>query len=243
MVRVNATQCLSPARPTSPTSPWRHDVSVHHKRQICRLAEQHQELSHRALTDLIETELQIRPSQSTVSRILLQKHRWTQALQLSRRRLRPCAQPRLEAALVAWCHYFLDHNGVLTYSILQAQGKELGTALGVTNFTYSDGWVYRFCQRNGIKCHKRVGEAASANLANVELARNSIPMVLAMLGAHPNDVFNCDETGLVLGAQPLKTLAFGRVSGCKRAMDRITLMICCNATGTERMKPMIVAKP
>ena len=89
---------------------------------------------------------------------------------------------------------------------------------------------------------RRIGEAASANMANAELARNSIPMVLAHLGARSVDVFNYDETGLILGAQPTKTLAFGRVAGVKKQMDRITIMLCCNATGEEKLKPILVAK-
>ena len=33
-------------------------------------------------------------------------------------------------------------------------------------------------------------------------------MVLVNLRAHPRDVFNCDESGINLGSQPLKSLAF-----------------------------------
>ena len=66
-------------------------------------------------------------------------------------------------------------------------------------------------------------------------------MVLANLGTRPQDVFNCDETGIILGAQPFKTLAFSRVSGVKKCMDRITIMLYCNATGDERMKLLMLA--
>ena len=96
--------------------------------------------------------------------------------------------------------------------------------------------------RHGLALRRRVGEAASANIANVELARHEIPIVLALLNARPQDVFNADETGIVFGAQPHKTLAAGRVSGVKRVADRIIVMLCCNATGSERLKPLVIGK-
>ena len=88
-----------------------------------------------------------------------------------------------------------------------------------------------------------MGEAGSVDRVNVELCRNALPMVLAVLGARPEDVFNANETSIVLGSQPTKTMAFSRVSGVKKEKDRISLMRCCNATGTERLKPVIIAKP
>ena len=67
--------------------------------------------------------------------------------------------------------------------------------------------------------------------------------MLALLNARPQDVFNADETGVCFGAQPHKTLATGRVSSVKHVNDRITVMLCCYATGTERLKPLVIGKP
>ena len=70
-----------------------------------------------------------------------------------------------------------------------------------------------------------VGEAGSANAANIELARNALPMVLAVLGLRAEDVFNADETGIVFGAQPCKTLVFHRMAGVKKEKDRISIVM------------------
>ena len=199
--------------------------------------------SHAQLAQRIQRELNLEVPVGSIPRILRHCDSWNTASALNRRRLRTGRHQRMEEALVAWASNWLQQNGVLTYNVLQARGQEIDDALGITDFQYSDRWVYRFCQRQGLAVRRGVGESASANLANVELARHAIPMVLAILNAKPDDVFNADETGLVFGTQPLKTLAFSRVQGVKRVADRITVMLCCNATVRERLKPMIVAKP
>ena len=149
----------------------------------------------------------------------------------------------MEQALVAWCHYWLDHHGVLTYAIIQAQASHLGDNLGIRNFLYSHGLCAKFCARHGVALRRRVGEAGSANRANIELAQNAVPMVLAVLGSQERDIFNADETGIVFGAQPCKTMAFERTGSVKKETDRISILLCCNATGEERLKPVIIAKP
>ena len=143
---------------------------------------------------------------------------------------------------MAWANNWLRHHGALTYSLLQSQAMLIGPQLNITDFSYSDGWIWRFCNLHGLALRRRVGESSCANIGNVELARHAIPIVLALLNARPADVFNADETGIVFGAQPHKTLAPGRVSGVKRVADRITVMLCCNATGNERLKPLVIGK-
>ena len=221
----------------------RREYSIRLKRAICRLTEEHSNMSQSQLAVRIERELGVHVPQSTLSRIQRDRERWLGAGLLDRRRLRSGQHAELEDALIAWANHYIDNNGCLTYDIIVARAQQLGEQLGIRDFDYNQGWVYRFCTRASLTVRRRVGEAASANLASVELAHHAIPIVLAMLAARLEDVFNCDETGLVFGAQPCKTLAFGPVSGTKRAMDRVTVMFCCNSLGTEKLKPVIVAKP
>ena len=63
-------------------------------------------------------------------------------------------------------------------------------------------------------------------------------MVLANLWARLQDIFN--ETCIILGAQSSKTLAFTPVPGVKSAWTAI--MHCCNGSGNEHMKLLMVAK-
>ena len=247
MVRVTTFPTRAPPRvaatATRPTPGMRNDYPISLKRQICRLCEAHPISTALQLVDLIYEQLGFRIPASTLNRIRAERDRWFTTLHLERRRLRVGLHQDLEDALLTWAHHWLEHNGAITYALLQAQAMEVGRTLNIHGFGYSQGWVNRFCRRHGLALRRRVGEAASANMANVELARNSIPMVLANLGARPQDVFNCDETGIILGTQPFKTLAFRRVSGVKKQIDRITIMLCCSATGNERLKLLMVTKP
>ena len=59
----------------------------------------------------------------------------------------------------------------------------------------------------------------------------------------PNDVFNMDETGLFFRLLPDKSLSHSTVNkGVKKQKDRITVALCCNSTGTEKLKPFVIGK-
>ena len=103
----------------------------------------------------------------------------------------------------------------------------------------SNGWACNFVRRHGLKMRRCCGEGGDANEASAELARHSIPRLLAQLGARQEEVFNCDETGIIFGAHPKRTLAPTSVKGTKRDMDRLTLLPCCNVTSRKRLKPLI----
>ena len=45
-----------------------------------------------------------------------------------------------------------------------------------------------------------------------------------------------------MGAHLERALAPTSVKGTKRDMDRLTLLLCCNVTGTERLKPLMCGK-
>lgn len=64
----------------------------------------------------------------------------------------------------------------------------------------------------------------------------------------PENVFNADETRLFFGlffkCLPDKTLFFrgDLCSGGEMSKDRITVLLCANASGTEKLKPLEIGK-
>ena len=58
----------------------------------------------------------------------------------------------------------------------------------------------------------------------------------------PEYVYNMDETSLCNCAQPNKTLAQGKVCGCKLQKDGFTLDLAVNMIGTNKLIPMIIYK-
>ena len=86
---------------------------------------------------------------------------------------------------------------------------------------------------------RRCGEGGDANEASVEVARYAITLVLQHYGAHPEDVLNCDETGIIFGAHQERTLAPTSVKGTKTDTHRMAILFCCNVRGTVRPKPVM----
>ena len=62
-------------------------------------------------------------------------------------------------------------------------------------------------------------------------------------GYELKDVFNADETGLFFRGLPERSLVVkkGERKGGKKAKERITLLLCCSATG-EKLEPLILGK-
>ena len=68
-----------------------------------------------------------------------------------------------------------------------------------------------------------------------------MPKILAEQKIHRAcNVWNCDETGLRWVALPDRTIANRRLDGFKKAMDRITVLVTCNAAGTGRRQSVIM---
>ena len=66
--------------------------------------------------------------------------------------------------------------------------------LGENNFKGSNGWVDNFKKRHNLRQYNIHGEAASAPIENLEEMRENLRQVLGNYS--PEDIFNCDETGL-----------------------------------------------
>jgi hypothetical protein len=77
---------------------------------------------------------------------------------------------------------------------------------------------------------------------DMELHRPAFEAIAGQLvGYHPSNVYNCDETGLYLKVMSSRTLSNDRVSGRKPNRDaRVSILLCCNATGTDKRKPLVL---
>ena len=78
-----------------------------------------------------------------------------------------------------------------------------------------------------------VGEAAQVSPMTIDDRKQRIPSIAD--GFKPDDIHNCDETGLFYRELPDKTLAI-KGQECregKRSKEHVTALLCCNATGTD----------
>ncbi|KAL3967274.1 NLR family CARD domain-containing protein 3 [Sarotherodon galilaeus] len=100
-------------------------------------------------------------------------------------------------------------------------------------FRASHGWFDRFKKRTGIHSVVRHGEAASSDQEAAEEFLKKFEEFINQEGYIPQQVFNCDETGLFWKKMPWRTY----ITSMK---DRLTLALCANASGDSKVKPLLV---
>ena len=111
------------------------------------------------------------------------------------------------------------------------------------DFKASHGWFFRFKKRSGIHSVVRHGEAASADLNAGKEFVSRFSEIIAEEGYTPQQVFNCDETGLFWKRMPQRTFITveeNKMPGHKTMKDRLTLALCGNASGDLKIKPILV---
>jgi hypothetical protein len=128
--------------------------------------------------------------------------------------------------------------------LLKMKALRISAELKLVDFRASDGWILNFKKQHGIGEQVSHGEAGSADQAYVEIAETGLPKLLQ--GADLKDIYNMDETDLNYRSVPKRTLGSQPRKGIKEAKDRITAVLCSNATGTHKFNMMIIgnaAKP
>ncbi|KAL4009339.1 hypothetical protein ACER0C_003191 [Sarotherodon galilaeus] len=110
-------------------------------------------------------------------------------------------------------------------------------------FRASHGWFYRFKKRTGNHSVVRHGEAASSDHKAAEEFVKKFEELINQEGYIPQQVFNCDETGLFWKKMPRRTyitMEEIKMPGHKPMKDRLTLALCANASGDCKVKPLLV---
>lgn len=123
--------------------------------------------------------------------------------------------------------------------MIQHKAKELADALGIENFSASNGWLDRFRIRNNITFRSLCGEAADVDLSLCEDWQERLPLLLA--GYDDRDIFNMDETALFFRSLPNKSMMqkSEEARGGKIPKERLTISFCVSAAG-EKEKPLII---
>jgi hypothetical protein len=91
---------------------------------------------------------------------------------------------------------------------------------------------------------KICGEANSVNVEEVVGWKDTILLHL-MAKYAPKDIFSADECGLFYNMLPDKMYTFKGASckGIKVSYERITVLVCVNLAGTEKLPLFVIRKP
>jgi hypothetical protein len=97
--------------------------------------------------------------------------------------------------------------------------------------------------RSGIKHVVMHGESASADKEEVEKFCRKFQEFIKREEYRPEQIFNCDETGLFWKRMPNRTYITKNeksLPGHKPMKDRLTLFLAANANGDVKLKPLLV---
>lgn len=136
---------------------------------------------------------------------------------------------------------FVPVNGIG----LKTKAMEIQKKIYDGGFNASDGWLARFKKRFGIRLLKESGEKLSSRDDLVEPFKRKLNQIIINEGLTHDEVCNADETGLYWKMLPDKTYVHAAevtAPGRKLSKERITALLCANASGTKKVKPLLIGK-
>ncbi|GFS85022.1 tigger transposable element-derived protein 1 [Trichonephila clavipes] len=111
-------------------------------------------------------------------------------------------------------------------------------------FSASKGWLTGFLKRNAHYI-KITGESATADEGAAKIFPEELAKIIEDGDYSADQVFNADETGLYWKKLPNHTYIAKdekTASGHKASKDRVTLLLCSNASGDRMLKPLLINK-
>lgn len=183
-------------------------------------------------------------SEGMICDILREKDRWlavdNTSYQAGLKREKKIPFPIIEESLALWMEKALQTGLIITDNILATKALEFAFLCKEEKFKGSVGWIENFKKRHNLKLYNIHGEAASAPIQDLNEMRKNLQEKL--IEYDPENIFNCDETGLFWKMKPTHTISNGPVSGTKQSKDRVTVLFTCNATGNEKLRPLFIHK-
>ncbi|GBO43886.1 Tigger transposable element-derived protein 1 [Araneus ventricosus] len=169
-------------------------------------------------------------------------------------KLRSSLHEKMEKLLMVWVTEKQLKGDTLTQGIICEKARAIyGDLLNQSprtstdeasedSFKASRGWFDNFRKRKGIHSAVRHGEAASSDVKAAEDHLKTSSELIEANGYIPQQVFNCNETGLFWKKMPNRTYITAEekiMPGHKPMKDRLTLALCANASGDCKIKPLL----
>ena len=165
---------------------------------------------------------------------------------VTKKNLKNSEYPEMEDKLYAWFLEQREHNCPINSTIMRAKAKQIFAKLyPEKEFSASNGWFENFKKRTGIRLLKICGEKLSADTAAIDPFIQSLKAKIQEMGLTEEQIYNADETALYYRLLPDITYVAAsekNAPGHKKSKERVTLMLCSNATGTHKINPLVIGK-
>jgi DDE superfamily endonuclease/Fission yeast centromere protein N-terminal domain/Tc5 transposase DNA-binding domain len=219
-------------------------ISIDQRRALRKWAHQQSpKPSQKQCIEWFYQEYQHRLSQSTVSESLSKTFAYLDGNtnpNPTSLRVRGGNWPEIENILWDWQIRFEQEGGVTSGDILQRKAKQIW--LQHPRYKeqpcpeFSARWLERFKQRHSINGQARHGEAGSVVIST----EDEMKSLQTVAGEYPEeDIYNMDEAGLFWKMLPSRGLHSVSQPGVKEK-PRVSLVVCVNATGTDRRPIWII---
>ena len=133
-------------------------------------------------------------------------------------------------------------------SLIKARAMYEARRCKVLDFKASDGWFFHWRWRFGVTKQVRLhGEAGDVDIVTADQEMQKLRTELQEY--QPTNVFNMDEAGLFFRAIPNRSYLMpdegdarqvARGTKAMKAKERLTIILCVNATGNCKMAPVVI---
>lgn len=166
---------------------------------------------------------------------------------------RPHTLEDVETLLSVWVSEKQIAGDTLNENLICAKAKALYADLlsnlpdtsteNEEDFKASRGWYENFKKRSGIHCVPKRGAASGSDAKSADAFVVDFQKLMVSECYLPQQVFNCDETDLFWEKMPKGTYITAEEDstlGRKPVKDHLTLLLCANASGDFKAKPLLV---
>lgn len=165
----------------------------------------------------------------------------------SRQTLKKPKLEQLDSVLYKWFSAKRAEGKPVTGPMIIEKAKKFREDLNMAedDCNFSEGWLRNFKFRHGIRRLDVTGETRSANEDSAQQFKEEFEKFIEDKKLSADQVYNADETGLLWRCLPTSTLAGGdekEAKGFKKNKDRLTVLLCANASGSHRLTPFVIGK-
>lgn len=160
--------------------------------------------------------------------------------------LKKSTYSKMEKALYKWFISLRERNIPVSGLMLKQKAINLQKSIDESStFIASNGWLNRFKRRYNVRFLKISGEKLSSQPELVDPFKETLKNTIKDLDLLPEQIYNADESGLYWKLLPDKTYVSNmekNAPGRKTEKQRLTFLACANASGTHKLKPLIIGK-
>lgn len=163
-----------------------------------------------------------------------------------RKTMRRLPSEAIDEAVYKWYSQHRASGVTVRGTEILAAAERFAKQLNIQKASFSSAWLWRFMNRHGLPGVRRsVGEQNGQDLIEKDLFLDELKDIIEQSKLSLGQLYNFDETGLLYCMLPedlLSTKPDQFMEEQKLSEERVSALVCANASGSHRLKPAVVGK-